>query len=298
MASTVPAKSQPLHNFGLPHLWKKNHHSNNHNRGRCGKLSSSGDGDSGSSPSRYSLQREDSGSESGKNRKAARSPQNSAPESGKNGALSTDQAIGKSEKKRKVSEVDRENRSKILLKLPRKIRAEEAPQEKKAASAAELQDAALVEEEAGGEPVSKTWNLRPRKPAHRNMNVDQFRGGGGATQENITQSCHRNVIRPEAEPNTSQRKKRLRFSISLSRDEIEEDIFSMTGSKPARRPKKRSKSVQKQLDSVFPGLWLASITPDSYKVTETQQKILAAIRLIVVQMFVFLALVMNRERDK
>ncbi|XP_019159219.1 PREDICTED: uncharacterized protein LOC109155948 isoform X2 [Ipomoea nil] len=286
MASTVPAKSQPLHNFGLPQMWKKNHHSNNHQRGRCGKLSSSGDGDSGSSPSRYGspLRREDSGSESGKNRKE-RSPQNTAAESGKNGALSADQGIGKSEKKRKVSEVDavggnKEGRSKILLKLPRKIKAEEAPEEKKtAAAAAELQDAgkeaAPVEEEAGGEPVSKTWNLRPRKPAHRNMNVDQFRaaGGGSGTHENTTQSCHRNVIRPEAEPNTSQRKRRQRFSISLSREEIEEDIFSMTGSKPARRPKKRSKSVQKQLDSVFPGLWLASITPDSYKVNETQQKV-------------------------
>ncbi|KAL2478004.1 Uncharacterized protein Fot_47018 [Forsythia ovata] len=61
-------------------------------------------------------------------------------------------------------------------------------------------------------------------------------------------------------------KRKLSFEISLSQREIEEDIYSLTGSRPNRRPKKRAKNVQKQLDDVFPGSWLASITPDSYKV--------------------------------
>ncbi|KAI3693870.1 hypothetical protein L1987_76825 [Smallanthus sonchifolius] len=66
--------------------------------------------------------------------------------------------------------------------------------------------------------------------------------------------------------------KKRKFSITLSRDEIEEDIFSFTRSKPSRRPKKRPRSVQKQLDTLFPGLWLGSITADSYKVSEAPQK--------------------------
>ncbi|CAN1748339.1 hypothetical protein LINPERHAP1_LOCUS3376 [Linum perenne] len=52
-------------------------------------------------------------------------------------------------------------------------------------------------------------------------------------------------------------------------EEIEEDIFILTGSRPARRPKKRAKNVQKLLDNIFPGLWLVGNTVDSYRIAET-----------------------------
>ncbi|XP_068641963.1 uncharacterized protein [Aristolochia californica] len=58
------------------------------------------------------------------------------------------------------------------------------------------------------------------------------------------------------------------FSISLTRDEIEEDFLAMTQFKPPRRPKKRPRIVQKKLDELFPGLWLSNITPDTYKVSD------------------------------
>ncbi|KAI9164840.1 hypothetical protein LWI28_003098 [Acer negundo] len=62
-------------------------------------------------------------------------------------------------------------------------------------------------------------------------------------------------------------KRKLRsFSIALSKEEIEADILAITGSKPTRRPKKRPKNVQRQLDTLFPGLCLKSITLNSYKV--------------------------------
>ncbi|KAK0604308.1 hypothetical protein LWI29_014367 [Acer saccharum] len=65
-------------------------------------------------------------------------------------------------------------------------------------------------------------------------------------------------------------KRKLRsFSIALSKEEIEADILAITGSKPTRRPKKRPKNVQRQLDTLFPGLCLKSITPNSYKVRDT-----------------------------
>ncbi|XP_012843533.1 PREDICTED: uncharacterized protein LOC105963653 [Erythranthe guttata] len=67
-------------------------------------------------------------------------------------------------------------------------------------------------------------------------------------------------------------KRKLSISIALSKQEIEEDIYSLTGLKPARRPKKRAKNIQRELDFVFPGQWLVSITPDSYKVSENSLK--------------------------
>ncbi|KAL8246539.1 hypothetical protein R6Q59_007755 [Mikania micrantha] len=62
------------------------------------------------------------------------------------------------------------------------------------------------------------------------------------------------------------------ISIALSCGEIEDDVLFLTGSKPSRRSKKRPRAVQKQLDNLFPGLWLDSISVDSYKVLETASK--------------------------
>ncbi|CAN1244467.1 hypothetical protein LINPERPRIM_LOCUS6097 [Linum perenne] len=63
-------------------------------------------------------------------------------------------------------------------------------------------------------------------------------------------------------------KPRAKFSASLSRKEIEDDFMAMFGHRPARRPKKRPRIVQKQLDSLFPGLWLGEVTAEWYKVPE------------------------------
>lgn len=53
-----------------------------------------------------------------------------------------------------------------------------------------------------------------------------------------------------------EKKKRRSLLISLTKEEIEEDILGMTGAKPVRRPKKRAKNVQQALDALFPGRWL------------------------------------------
>lgn len=63
---------------------------------------------------------------------------------------------------------------------------------------------------------------------------------------------------------------RRKFSIALSREEIEEDFLMTKGAKPPRRPKKRAKYVQRQLDALFPGILLAEVTADLYK-TEEQE---------------------------
>ncbi|TXG62539.1 hypothetical protein EZV62_009533 [Acer yangbiense] len=67
---------------------------------------------------------------------------------------------------------------------------------------------------------------------------------------------------------TMEKRKRSSFSIALTKEEIEADLLAITGSKPTARPKKRPKNVQRQLDNLFPGLCLKSITPNSYKVRD------------------------------
>lgn len=47
---------------------------------------------------------------------------------------------------------------------------------------------------------------------------------------------------------SGEKRERQKFSVALSKREIEEDFFAMVGHRPPRRPKKRAKIVQKQLD--------------------------------------------------
>ncbi|KAG6486521.1 uncharacterized protein LOC122008978 [Zingiber officinale] len=65
-----------------------------------------------------------------------------------------------------------------------------------------------------------------------------------------------------------ERSERPNFSVTLSREEIDEDIYAVTGHRARRRPRKRPRLIQKQLDMLFPGSWLSEVTVDSYKVPE------------------------------
>ncbi|GJN15138.1 hypothetical protein PR202_gb02031 [Eleusine coracana subsp. coracana] len=69
-------------------------------------------------------------------------------------------------------------------------------------------------------------------------------------------------------PASRRRRKRAPFSVSLTAEEIEEDIYALTGARPRRRPRKRPRVVQRQLDTLFPGLWLTDITADAYRVPD------------------------------
>lgn len=68
-------------------------------------------------------------------------------------------------------------------------------------------------------------------------------------------TCNREVNESRSEKksmrprrNLLKKDERPKFSISLSRREIEEDLFAMTGKKPSRKPKKRPRSLQTKLD--------------------------------------------------
>lgn len=91
--------------------------------------------------------------------------------------------------------------------------------------------------------------------AENNKSSPRLRSGGATTAT--------------ASP-SNEKKERAKFSVCLTRQEIEEDFLAIAGRRPPRRPQKRSKYVQKNLDTLFPGLWLTEITADMYKVPETQ----------------------------
>ncbi|KAJ1263958.1 hypothetical protein BS78_09G226600 [Paspalum vaginatum] len=58
------------------------------------------------------------------------------------------------------------------------------------------------------------------------------------------------------------------FSLALTRQEIDADFLAITGRKPPRRPRKRTKSVQRQIEPIYPGSSLLEVTRDRYKVNE------------------------------
>lgn len=108
---------------------------------------------------------------------------------------------------------------------------------------------AAAEEENG---EAKRLKLRPRKEVVKTASCSK---SGGADNDCKTHSNNNGVksqrIKGMVEGghrNESERKLKRRLWISLSREEIEEDIYALTGGKPARRPRKWPKNVQKQLD--------------------------------------------------
>ncbi|KAL6979766.1 hypothetical protein U1Q18_021421 [Sarracenia purpurea var. burkii] len=130
------------------------------------------------------------------------------------------------------------------------------------------------------ESLAKPWNLRPRKAVSKTgMEIGRASKNGELQDtvptvpeilevqqtENVPKSMR---LRGFAEGHGLEKKEKRKFWIALSREEIEEDVFAITGSRPARRPKKRPKSIQKQLDNIFPGLYLAGVSADSYRVSD------------------------------
>ncbi|VVB12739.1 unnamed protein product [Arabis nemorensis] len=134
-------------------------------------------------------------------------------------------------------------------------------------------------EEEAEEEAKRTWNLRPR---NKGNGGDACGGGGGGTSEVKNQ---KSVIEPK-----SNRQRGIpadspglggvevgnenhRLWIALSRDEIEEDLFSMSGNRPSRRPRKRTKTLQKYLDVISPGLCLVGMNADCFRVSNSPAKV-------------------------
>lgn len=213
--ATAPVKSQPLHNFPLSFLkWGKNQ-MNNH---RC--------------------------------RKPVDASRESPPDGRKNGSEADSDGGSKNEsdsEHKKLPLGSRAARSRHVVASP-------SPVEKALKNQALEREGGEVDEGDGEESVQKPWNLRPRKVVSKGPIEIGVAPKNGELQEAVTgvppgENQPKSLrLRGFAESHSSEKKEKRKFWISLSREEIEEDIFVMTGSKPSRRPKKRAKNVQKQLD--------------------------------------------------
>ncbi|KAL4585812.1 hypothetical protein LXL04_010438 [Taraxacum kok-saghyz] len=296
MASPAPAKLQPLHNFSLSHLQWKNHRSG---RSRvAGEVSSSSPPPS--SPCRESPPLKSHTHVPSHRRQTSPSSVSERPsplhkqspmrdlELEANLNYDASQFMEKADK-RIMSEsttkyVENNNKgrrsNKISIRFRENSKQHDAVAEENRSSTP-MDDSAPPQAVTAAEDESspKTWNLRPRRPP---MKHKQSTGGlpkiGTSRLQEIKVSYDTNINKQLSELQTNnnsdpRKSKKQKFSIPLSRGEIEEDIFLLTGSKPSRRPKKRPRAIQKQLDNLFPGLWLDSITADSYKVPEAPSKV-------------------------
>ncbi|KAF7827798.1 histone acetyltransferase KAT6B [Senna tora] len=235
-----PERSKPLHNFTLPCLkWGNQRHL------RCMKVSSDAsadaDGTTTAGDRRYPVV-------------TMRSEQSTAS---RKRELETER---KQQQQYHVSARDSEKRMRISSKS--RIDGDggedgiEAVREKimfdLKTAADKMKDAILRKEApiiaAGGS--GKGLKIEEKKlnhsPSRTDVVVAASAGGGG------------NVKSPKlrVSPDKAERPK---FSVSLSKKEIEEDFMEMIGHRPPRRPKKRHRNVQKDLDTLFPGLWLTEI---------------------------------------
>lgn len=142
-----------------------------------------------------------------------------------------------------------------------------------------------------GETEAKPWNLRPRKLVTFPTTSSFKKGGRMLLDETVSYQKKDNSGGGYGHPKSSRLRgtmgegtghgsiygsdrprkveEKRRLWISLSREEIEEDVYALTGSRPARKAKKRPKTVQKQLDNLFPGLYLVGLTADAYRVHDS-----------------------------
>lgn len=225
-----PAKShQPLHNFSLSFLkWGQTNHVNTSNR--CRRLIS----DTTTTGHRRLSPRTDSRDSSDSDRNNHNKPPCSLNRMKKNG-------------QRKVDDED----DGVLLE--------------RGTNNGKLSDADVVASAAVDGEV-KPWNLRPRRsaisaiPNHMETGSDVV-----PTASNLkSRRLLRGAVAEESE--AEEKKKKPKLWISLSKEEIEEDLYALTRSKPARRPKKRNKIIQRQIDNLFPGQYLIGISADSYRI--------------------------------
>ncbi|ESQ55682.1 hypothetical protein EUTSA_v10026175mg [Eutrema salsugineum] len=168
-------------------------------------------------------------------------------------------------------------------KLKSDATEETPPQREEVPVSVKAGEEAEEEEEEG---LKRTWNLRPRKACGGLKNGNgvfpaETCGGGVTEAKNqkaggvMEPKSNRQRGIPAESPGlggVEVANENHRLWVALSRDEIEEDVFSMSGSRPSRRPRKRSKTLQKHLDVIFPGLCLVGMNADCFRVSNSPAK--------------------------
>ncbi|KAG2269592.1 hypothetical protein Bca52824_064147 [Brassica carinata] len=125
------------------------------------------------------------------------------------------------------------------------------------------------QEEKEVSPV-KPWNLRKRRAAACKEPTEEERVVNPPPPPSRNDSTR--AMKERAETTAAKEMMtRPKFSVNLSKKEIEEDFMAVLGHRPPRRPKKRPRTVQKKLDSLHPAFYLTEVTLDDYKVEETKR---------------------------
>ncbi|CAH2066133.1 unnamed protein product [Thlaspi arvense] len=124
--------------------------------------------------------------------------------------------------------------------------------------------------EAPGETTveARPWNLRKRRaacksPIHETgtSEANQYsHKGSGVIEEKR--------VNPSSLGNKSANSSRPKFISTLTKKEVEDDYMAMMCQRPPRRPKKRPRTVQKQVDLLLPAHYFSEITKDIYKVPD------------------------------
>ena len=213
--ATAPVKSQPLHNFSLPFLkWGGKSHTNSTTRCRRTVSPASSEPDSD--------YHHDSDPPSRVGSRSARNRFGFSPCSFNNNNNSSNKQAAEHSGADDVADVEAAAEAEEGVQKPWKLRPRKA-----------VQRSAMVEIESA---TTVTTVLAIPAPQAQNENPKSMRLRGDQSQST----------------ETKKKKEKNKFWIALSKEEIEEDVFIMTGSRPARRPRKRPKNVQKQLDVFNP----------------------------------------------
>ena len=99
----------------------------------------------------------------------------------------------------------------------------------------------------GDAAAARPWNLRTRRAA-----CNEPGGGDDPTTTTTTRMIITNEIGgvKRGGEGGGDGSEKLKFSVCLLREEIEEDFTALIGKKPPRRPKKRPRLVQKQMNVI------------------------------------------------
>ncbi|KAK4793504.1 hypothetical protein SAY86_023939 [Trapa natans] len=251
---TAPEKSQPLHNFSLPSVqgWGGGGSSNGHYQ-RLRRSAPTGEppvAESGSD-------RNDSDPDS-------RHPRAGSRQSHRFLSVSTSSV---DLEKPHVQSPDVKEKNPTIAEKDDKLHAKNVENNREGADEAGT-------EPHGTEATQRPWNLRPRK-VNQSPKLRELRGATAAASHAPSENQQAKTMRQRGFADTppaagGESKEKRRLWVALSKDEIEADILLMTGSKPARRPKKWPKDVQKYLDNTYPGTSLEGSAADDFQLNDPE----------------------------
>lgn len=135
-------------------------------------------------------------------------------------------------------------REKLMLDLKTEAdRMKDAIFRKEVAAAAEEEDVGKKEVPVPAADGERPWNLRTRRAACKAPAAGAGESGKGLRIE------EKPAMRtPNGGAVKSPKLRKMKFSLGLSKEEIEEDFMKLLGHRPPRRPKKRPRNVQKHVE--------------------------------------------------